>query len=126
MATQPSQMKPPAPAISVLTCCSGLPHQEQRFSALGNPRTVLGSSVQPAMEAGNPAKGKPAQAPEHGEVEDHKAHGCRDFDHGHQIVDPSGLDRWSCCARPVRQSALGAGQHSADGQEMYGPITARS
>jgi hypothetical protein len=28
--------------------------------------TRLGFSVQPAMEAGNPGKGKPAQAPEHG------------------------------------------------------------
>jgi hypothetical protein len=55
--------------------------------------TQLGASMQPAMEAGNPAKGKPAQATEHGEVEDHKAHGCRDFDHGEQIVDRPGRDR---------------------------------
>ena len=52
--------------------------------------TRLGASMQPAMEAGNPAKGKPAQATAHGEVEDHKAHGCRDFDHGDQIVDLQG------------------------------------
>ena len=52
--------------------------------------------MQPAMKAGNPAKGKPAQATEHGEVEDHKAHRCRDFDHGDQIVDPPGPHRWRC------------------------------
>ena len=65
----------------------------------------LGASMQPAMEAGNPAKGKPAQATEHGEVEDHKAHGCRDFDHGDQIVDRPGPDRWRCCPRTVRQAS---------------------
>jgi hypothetical protein len=67
--------------------------------------TRLGASMQPAMEAGNPAKGKPAQATEHGEVEDHKAHGCRDFDHGDQIVDRPGPDRWRCCPRTVRQAS---------------------
>ena len=65
----------------------------------------LGASMQPAMEAGNPAKGKPAQATEHGEVEDHKAHGCRDFDRGDQIVDRPGPDRWRCCPRTVRQAS---------------------
>jgi hypothetical protein len=62
--------------------------------------TRLGAPMQPAMEAGNPAKGKQAQAPEHSEVEDHKAHGCRDFDHTDPIVDPPGLDRWSCLPSP--------------------------
>lgn len=65
----------------------------------------LGASMQPAMEAGNPAKGKPAQATEHGEVEDHKAHGCRDFDHGDLIVDRPGPDRWRWCPRTVRQAS---------------------
>lgn len=67
--------------------------------------TRLGASMQPAMKAGNPAKGKPAQATEHSEVEDHKAHRCRDFDHGDQIVDPPGPHRWRCCRRTVRQAS---------------------
>ena len=68
--------------------------------------TRLGASMQPAMEAGNPAKGKPAQATEHREVEDHKARGCRDFDHGDQIVDPSGPDVGDAALAPcVRLAA---------------------
>jgi hypothetical protein len=45
MATHPSQMKPPAPEISVFTCCSGLPHQEQRFSELCSPSSIADNST---------------------------------------------------------------------------------
>jgi hypothetical protein len=48
MATHPSQMKPPAPAISVFTCGSGLPHQEQQFSSLGSPPFMDGESTSEA------------------------------------------------------------------------------
>lgn len=54
------------------------------------------------MEVGKSAKGKPAQAPEHGDVGDQDPR-VGDFDHGYQIVDPPGLDRWSRCPRIVRQ-----------------------
>ena len=58
--------------------------------------TRLGASMQPAMKAGNPAKGKPPQAPEHGGVDDQDP-GVGDDDHGDQIVDPPGSDRRRCC-----------------------------
>jgi hypothetical protein len=52
MATHPSQMKPPAPEISVFTCCSGLLHQEQRFSARGSPSFIAEEST-PEPDASN-------------------------------------------------------------------------
>ncbi len=66
--------------------------------------TRLGASMQPAMKAGNPAKGKPAQAPEHDGVEDQDPR-VGDYDHGDLIVDPRGSDRWRRCRRTVRQAS---------------------
>jgi hypothetical protein len=49
--------------------------------------TRLGASMQPAVKAGNLAKRKPAQAPEHGGVGDQDPP-VSDLYHGSQIVDP--------------------------------------
>jgi hypothetical protein len=58
--------------------------------------------MQPAMEAGNPVKGKPAESPEHGDVGDQDPR-VGDLDHGDQIVDALGPGPLEMCPRTVRQ-----------------------